>query len=178
MACRNTTKCETCIKYVEAGREGKEEEKKALLTFMTGAQKCTVLTPTSLSHAFLNQLADCSPAVVLCHRLPCWRNCWRKNCCDWLLKKGEEPALPWRKTGRAARKMLLVGAMACERERSVRVSGWACVYILACFLRAIRNWKSQVPFPREEATHCRCISKSGWWTMNKESWLVSALCRD
>lgn len=87
-------------------------------TFMTGAQKCTVLMPTSLSHAFLNQLVDCccSPDAVLCHRLPCWRNCWRKNCWFWLVKKGEDPAARWRRMGRAARRMLLVGAMACEKN--------------------------------------------------------------
>lgn len=87
---------------------------KGILTFMTGAQKCTVLMPTSLSHAFLNQLADCccSPDAVLCHRLPCWRNWLRNICWAWLLKKGEGPAAPLRKSGRAARKMLLVGAMA------------------------------------------------------------------
>lgn len=90
-------------------------------TFMTGAQKCTVLTPMGLSHMRLSQLCcacACASAVVLCHlRLHCWR-CWRKACCCW--RKGEareKAARVWaaaeaeEKRGREARAKLVVGGM-------------------------------------------------------------------
>lgn len=133
-----------------------------VLTFMTGAQKCTVLMPTSLSHAFLNQLADCccSPEAVLCHRLPCWRNWLRNICCAWLLKKGEGPAAPWRKSGRAARKMLLVGAMALLMSFSPsQLSLFLYIYIYIYIPCESRNFfVSELKEKQDVAkTHVRCV---------------------
>lgn len=59
--------------------------------------------PTSLSHILLNQLCS-APAAPLCHLLP---PLWPKRC--WVRKAWRAWAwiVPWRKAGRAARKMEL-----------------------------------------------------------------------
>jgi hypothetical protein len=82
------------------------------VTFMTGAQKCTVLKPMGLSHMRLNQptwaAACCSALAVDCHLRPhccrCWvrKACWKpdareKACRVWAAAEAEE------KRGRDAR---------------------------------------------------------------------------
>lgn len=84
---------------------------------MTGAQKCTVLMPTSLSHARLNQLCCCccsAPApLVLCHRLlPLLLPLRKRNACDWknwgrwrwaprrAWARALPPGAAWRRNGR------------------------------------------------------------------------------
>lgn len=81
-------------------------------TFMTGAQKCTVLKPMGLSHMRLIQptcgAACCSALAVDCHLRPhccrCWprKACWKpdareKACRVWAAADAEE------KSGRDAR---------------------------------------------------------------------------
>lgn len=125
---------------------------------MTGAQKCTVLTPMGLSHMRLSQLCcacACASAVVLCHlRLHCWR-CWRKACCCW--RKGEareKAARVWaaaeaeEKRGREARAKLVVGGMSLSFLPQsyyflwIRFAGWGFRFVLVnCFYLFFGRWR-------------------------------------
>lgn len=81
---------------------------RCVVTFMTGAQKCTVLMPIGLSHMRLIQLCwgpSAAPPAVLCHlRLHSWRR--------YALRNGDARWKAWRvwkaadvdeKSGRDAR---------------------------------------------------------------------------
>lgn len=69
-------------------------------------QKCTVLMPTSLSQARLNQLWCCcwAPSAVLCHLLLLSRkrNRWARKAWDACAEKA-----PCRRAGRDARMIVL-----------------------------------------------------------------------
>lgn len=86
--------------------------RRAKRTFMTGAQKCTVLKPMGLSHMRLNQptcwAASCSALAVDCHLRPHCCRCWLRNAC-WKPEAREKACRVWaaaeaeEKSGRDAR---------------------------------------------------------------------------
>lgn len=87
---------EALAKRKEGERSGKQGV--MLRTFMTGAQKCTVLTPMGLSHMRLNQLtcwaACCSALAVDCHLRPHCCRCWLRNAC-WKPEAREKACRVW-----------------------------------------------------------------------------------